>query len=194
MAEGRTFERLIERAATQHGLVRLADLHELGIDAGYVRRLATESKAERRAQGLYRLLALPVTEFDEYHEAVLWAGEDAAIGGEAALVLWELADVNPRRIEVVVPPGKRVRRRDAARFRLKTEKLAPVDIDFVEGIPVVRPEVAIRQVIDQGTEGTLVEQAITNASRRNLFKPLAEARLRVALADRNLTRHKADAI
>lgn len=120
----------------------------------------------------------------------LWAGEDAAIGGESALVLWELADVNPRPIELVVPPGQRVRRRDAARFRLKTERLAPVDIDFVEGIPVVRPEVTTRQVIDQGTEGNLVEQAITNASRRNLLKPLAEARLRVSLADRNLTRHR----
>jgi predicted transcriptional regulator of viral defense system len=187
---GRTFEQVVQRAATQHGYVRTADLVDLGIDEVYLRRLAADGRAEHRGRGLYRLVALPVTEFDEYQEAVMWAGDGAAIGGEAALVLWELADVNPRRIEVVIPPGRRLRRRGADRYRLKTEKLTPAEIDFVAGIPVARPDVAIRQVIEGGTEGSLVEQAITNANRRNLLKPLAEARLRVALADRNVDRQK----
>lgn len=183
---GRTYEQVVERAAAQHGFVRVVDLDELGIDQVYMRRLAAGGRAEHRGHGLYRLHALPVTPLDEFHEAVLWAGDGAAIGGEAALALWELADVNPRRIEVVVPPGRRVdRRKGADRYRFHTEKLTAKDIDFIEGIPVARPEVAIREAIDDGTEGTLVEQAITTAARRNLLKDLAEARLRVALADRS---------
>jgi predicted transcriptional regulator of viral defense system len=184
---GRVFELIIERAAAQHGFVRVSDLDELGISQVYVRQLAAQGRAERRAQGLYRIAALPVTEFDEFQEAVLWAGDNAAIGGESALLLWELADVNPRRIHVVIPPGRRIRRNDIEQYHLRSEKLEADDIDFIHGIPVLRPQVAIRQVIEEGTEGSLIEQAIENASRRDLLTPLAEARLRVTLADRRLT-------
>jgi len=82
----------------------------------YVRKLAAAGRADHRARGIYRLTAIPVTARDEYHEAVLWAG--AAVAGEAALALWDLADVNPRHIDVVIPAGRRLRRHDAGRFRV----------------------------------------------------------------------------
>ncbi|MDQ6782477.1 MAG: hypothetical protein M3063_03305 [Actinomycetota bacterium] len=131
------------------------------------------------------MTALPVTRFDEYHEAVQLAGHDAAVGGEAALDLWDVADVNPRRIDVVVPRGRRLRGRGGERYAVTHTDLGPADIDFVDGVPVVVPAAAIRQVIDEGMDGTLVEQAITTSARRDLLSPLAEARLRVALADRH---------
>jgi predicted transcriptional regulator of viral defense system len=184
-----SFEQLLERAAAQHGFVRPADADELGVSKVYLRKLAVEGRAEHRGHGLYRITALPVTPLDEYHEAVLWAGDGAAIAAQSALALWELADVNPRQIEVVVPAGRRVRRKNPGRYRVRTEALADRDIDFVDGIPVVTPDVAIRQVIDDGLEGTLIQQAITGGRARNMFNPLAEARLRVALADRNQKVH-----
>lgn len=180
----RTYERLIERAATQHGFIRTADLDELTIPQVYVRKLTAAGRAEHRARGLYRITALPVTANDEYHEAVLWAGDDAAIAGEAALALWGLADVNPRRIEVIVASGHRVRRQ-TDRYLVTSADLGADDVDFVDDIPVVVPAVAIRQVIDRGIDATLIEQAIQTAAGRGFLNRISEARLRVALDDRH---------
>lgn len=180
----RTYERLVERAGTQHGFVRTQDLDELGIPQVYVRKLAAAGRAQHRARGLYRLVALPVTDNDEYHEAVLWAGDGAAVTGEAALALWALADVNPRRIQVAIPAGRRLRRHDNGRFVGVVTDLDPDDVDFVDNIPVVTPAVAIASVIAEGMEGTLIDQAITTAAGRGLLSQIGEARLRVALADR----------
>ena len=184
-APEKTYDRLVERAGTQHGFVRIEDLNELGISQVYLRRLATTGRADHRARGLYRLTAIPVTANDEFHEAVLWAGDGAAIAGEAALALWDLADVNPRRIDVAVPAGRRLPRRyDNGRFRVRSARMGSGDIDFVDQVPVVVPAVAIAQVIERGMDGTLVAQAITAAAGRGLLGQLAEARLRVAVADR----------
>ena len=180
----RPYDRLMERAGTQHGFVRTEDLDELAIQQVYMRKLTAAGRAEHRARGLYRMTAIPVTPNDEYHEAVLWAGQGAVIGGEAALALWELADVNPRRIEVAIPHGQRLRRRANGRFNVSHANLTPEDVSFVDQIPVAAPAVAIAQAIARAMEGTLVTQAITTAVARGLISQLGEARLRVAVADR----------
>ncbi len=183
------YDRLVELAAEQHGFVRTEDAEEAGIRPDYLRRLAMTGRVERRAQGLYRLTALPVGPLDEYHEAVLTARGEGVVAGDAALALWDLADVNPREIEVILPAGQRVRRTYDRRFRLFQLRLDPDQIDQVDGIPVLTPRAAIEQAITNGLEGAMVEQAIANARRRELISELTASRLRVQLADRNADTH-----
>lgn len=180
----RSYERVVERAGSQHGFITVDDLAELGVSQAYLRRLAARGAAEHRARGVYRLRALPVTPRDEFHEAALWAGPGSAVAGEAALALWELADVNPRRIEVAVPPGRRVRRVAGGDRFVVVGQVQPDDIDFVDDIPVVGAATAIAQAVARGVDGTLVAQAIDNAARRKLIDRVTEARLVVAAADR----------
>jgi predicted transcriptional regulator of viral defense system len=180
----KTFERLVERAAEQHGFIRTEDAHQMGINPVYLRKLAARGALEGRGRGLYRLVAIPPTPRDEYHEAILWANGDAVIGGEGALALWDLADVNPRRIEIVLPPRYQIRRQGAERYRVVRRALGPGDVDEVDNIPVASPAAAIAQAIDEGVEGTLIEQAITNARARQMFGPTTEARLRIRLDER----------
>jgi len=99
------YDRLVELAADKHGFVRTEDAKEAGVRPDYLRRLAMKGRLERRAQGLYRLTALPVGPLDEYHEAVLAARGEGVVAGDAALALWGLTDVNPREIEVILPPA-----------------------------------------------------------------------------------------
>jgi predicted transcriptional regulator of viral defense system len=61
---------------------------EVGIHPDYLRRLAMTGRVERRAQGLYRLTALPVGPLDEYHEAVFAAGGEGVVAGDTALGAW----------------------------------------------------------------------------------------------------------
>ena len=112
------------------------------------------------------------------------------IAGDAALALWDLADVNPREIEVILPAGQRVRRAHDRRFRLRQRRLDPDQIDQVDGIPVLTPQAAVEEGITNGLEGKMVEQAIANARRRELIGELTAARLRVQLADRNVRVHR----
>lgn len=177
-------ERLLGPAAEQHGFIRPSDAEDVGVDPGLLRKLAAEGRLEHRGWGLYRIATMPATARDEYHEAVLWTKQPGVIAGEAALALWDLADVNPRRIEVVVPPTYHPRRKGAERYRFIRRALARNEIEEVDNIPVVTPKVAIRDGIKAGLANHLIEQAIVNARRRELIDPITEARLVVELADR----------
>ncbi len=184
------FERLLGPAGEQHGFVRTGDAQAVGVDPAMLRKLAAEGRLEHRGWGLYRLATMPATANDEYHEAVLWLKQPGVIAGEAALALWELADVNPRRIEVIVPRTYNPRRAGGQRYKFVRRTLAANEIDEVDNIPVVAPRVAIRDAIRAGLAGHLVEQAITTARRRELIDPITEARLRVDLADRGQSKHQ----
>lgn len=184
----RIFETIVERAAEQHGLFGVADARELDIDPGYLRKMAAAGKLEHRWRGVYRVRAIPMTTRDEFHEAVFWAGQGAVVAGEAALALWDLADVNPRQIEIALFRGRAARREHHnPRVRLLRHRVAPNDVDEVDNIPVVNAKTAIAQAITGGTDSGLVRQAITAARGRQLVGEVAEARLRVALDERDRT-------
>ena len=186
----RTYDRIVEMATEQHGFIRAAAASEAGISLGYLQRLVQSGRLERRGHGLYRLTALPTTADDEFEEGVQQARGEGVIGGEAALALWELADVNPREIEVILPAGQRIRRETGKRYRLRQRRLDADQIDDVRGIRVLNPRVAIEEAINSGLEGNLVLQAIGTAQRRELISELTAARLRVQLADRNAAGHR----
>lgn len=184
MAEMTVLERLIGRAAEQHGFVRTADAAEMEVNPAAMRKLAAAGRLEHRAWGLYRMVAFPSTPHDEFHEAVLWANGVGVVGGEAALALWDLADVNPRKIEIIVPPNYQPRRKGHERYKTRRRKLADADIETVDNIPVLAVRVAIADAVKAGVAGELIEQAITNARTRKLIGLVTESRLRVQLADR----------
>ncbi len=178
----------MERAAEQHGFLGVDDARELGIDPGYLRKMAAVGKLEHRWRGVYRLRAIPVTARDEFHEAVFWAGHGAVIAGEAALALWDLADVNPRQIEVAAGDGRPARRaQDNPRVRVLKFRVGRDEIDEVDNIPVVTARTAIAQTIRGGTDPGLIHQAIAAARGRQLIGETSAARLLVALDDRERT-------
>lgn len=182
---------LLEVAARQHGLFSVQQAIDAGVADAIVRKLAARDVLERRAQGVYRITAFPIKPATEYMEAVLWAKSRGVIGGEAALVAWDLADVNPRKIDLVVPTSYRPRRQGGDHYRVRRVDLVPDDVDEVDGVPVVTPAVAIRQAIDDGVPTDLVEQAVRRSEARELIGRQTSARLLVALYDRGANRKAA---
>lgn len=182
---------LLEVAAGQYGLFSVQQAAEGGVADAVVRKLAASDVLERRAQGVYRIAAFPISPATEYMEAVLWAKGRGVIGGEAALVLWDLADVNPRKIDLVVPKSYRPRRQGGELYRVRRVDLDAGDIDEVDGVPVVTPAVAIRQAIDSGVPADLIEQAVRRAEARELIGRQTSARLLVALYDRGAETRRA---
>ena len=174
---------LLQVAIHQHGYVTVEDARRVGVDPQRLRALALRGHAEQRERGIYRISLVPHRPHDDYAEAVLLAGDHGVLAGEAALDLWELADVNPRRIEVIVPPGLRIRRIRKDVIFLRRD-LPRDQIDEVDDIRVVSPSLAIEVAMAEGVDGSLIEQAITKASRRELIGTRRAARLLVALDDK----------
>lgn len=177
--------RLLEVAAAQHGLFTVAQAAEVGVSSGAVRQMSARGALEHRAHGVYRIPEVPISDRTELMEAVLWANGAGVITGESALLLWDLADVNPRRIHLGVPRGYRPRRAGGDLYQITRIDFAAGERDEVDGVPVAAPATAILHTIGHGTDGDLVAQAIRRAVARELIGELTAARLTVALADRS---------
>ncbi len=172
---------LLDAAGLQRGFVTPGDARRLGVPTIELPKLAARGALEHHSYGLYRIAGYPAQPGDEYVEAVLWAG-GGHISHESAIAVWELADVNPRRINVTV--RRRVRRSGGAAYRLWIAQLAPRDVDEHAGIAVTTP---LRSMIDAAAAGTdprLIEQAVDNIERRRLANVGDIKRFKKAFAER----------
>lgn len=169
-------DRLVAVAA-EHGGYLTPEL-AVGVDVAdaLLRKYAAAGRLERHGHGLYRIATFPYTALDEYHRAVLWPAGRGVVSHESALALWELADVNPRRINLTVP--QRLRRQGADRYRLWIRKLPPRDVTEVQGVRTVTPVRAIKDAMEAGTDPRLIEQAIDTGLRRTLIDPVDAEQLR----------------
>jgi predicted transcriptional regulator of viral defense system len=92
--------------------------------------------------------------------------------------LWELADVNPRRVNVTVP--RRIRRVGGSLYRLWIAELLLGDVDEHLGVPITTPLRSVADAAKAGTDPRLVRQASGNvlrlgfASERDVEKARAD--------------------
>lgn len=165
----RLLQRLLEISADQHGFVTTDDLRRAGLDPAQLRLLYRRGQIERRAQGVYFVPQFGIDEKTEYQEAVLWAKGRGVIAAESALALWELADVNPRRIDVVVPPEYNPRGQGREKYRVVRRPLPTSDITLMEGIPVTTPRRSILDALHRGVDRDRLRQAVQTAVDRGLI-------------------------
>lgn len=177
--------RLLDLAAPQHGLFTLVQASEVDVVDAQVRQMAARGVLERRSAGVYRITTMPFDAYTESMEAVLWAKGRAVIAAESALFLWDLADVNPRKVHLISPPGYRPRRAGGEFYQVRHATLDGNEVDEVQGVPLVTSAVAIRQSIDAWVPGDMCEQAIGRGQARELIGAETAARLSVRLYDRS---------
>jgi predicted transcriptional regulator of viral defense system len=174
-------DRILGIAGDQHGYITTRQATDAEIPPVELRKLAQRGRLDHPAHGVYRVAAFPRRANDELMEATLWADGQGVISHVSALALWDLADVNPQRIHVTVPPPYRPRKQGGNHYRIWTRGLDTSDIDFVDGIPTVTPERAIVDAARHGLQQRFVEQAIATARNRHLFGRETEMRIRQRL-------------
>ncbi len=179
-----TMDLILEIAADQHGYITVRQATKAGIPPVELRKLAHRGRLDHPAHGVYRVAAFPRRAHGELMEATLWADGRGVVSHETALALWDLADVNPQRIHLTVPPPYRPRKRGGDRYQVWTRRLEADEVDFVDDIPTVTPERAIIDAVDNGLQQRFVEQAIVTARNRQLFGRETETRIRRYLQDR----------
>ena len=177
---------LWEVAVDQHGYITLDDAQKLGISQPTVAMLAHRGTLEHLARGVYRFAHFPTSPAGPYLEAVLWTGQPrACLSHDTALALHELCDINPGRIQVTIPKGRRIRRAGGNLYVVHQQDLDDEQIGWWERVPIVTIGMAIEQCIDTGVPTYLIKQALDTAARRGAVRPGDLDRLNATLQVRN---------
>lgn len=124
---------LWEIAASNHGVVRVAEAEDAGVPAVEMRKLAARGVLRTYGQGVYTHRDVPVTHRTEPAVAVALAGPGAFLQRESVLDLLRVGQFNPRQVRV----GTRRRVRRALPDWMVLERRADVsddDLTDVEGV------------------------------------------------------------
>jgi len=181
---GANYSRLAEIAAERYGYVTTADAEAMGLDPHRLFEMARRGQLEHPTTAVYRVPLIPVTPLDPYMLATLWPrNADGVISHASALGLYELGDINPAKIHIMVPRAHRPRREIPALYVLHREDLEPDDLTTHEGIPIVTVAKAIRQAHEAHLGPALVRAAIEDGRRHGLLKRAEAAGLHEELIE-----------
>jgi very-short-patch-repair endonuclease len=164
-------------ARRQHGVVRRAQLLELGFTKKAVEHRLRSGRLHTVHRGVYAVGRRSLSREEGWMAAVLACGEGAALSHGSAGALWGIAVERRGRIDISVN-GTRRCSRDGVCARVRAN-LAPGDLTLHRGIPVTA---VVRTIVDLAAElpqGRL-ERTVNEADKHGLIDPEG---LRAALED-----------
>jgi predicted transcriptional regulator of viral defense system len=160
-----TYEALYAIAAQQAGYFTAAQAKSVGFSQRQLSYYVKTGRFTRVKTGLYRLAFFPSSPHEDLFVAWLEIGPKAVISHESALALYELSDVLPGEVHVIVPPT--TSRRHGG-VRLHTSRLSPDEVDRMAGLPVTSVPRTIADVAISGLADELVIQAVRQAVQQGL--------------------------
>lgn len=175
------WDRLVERAAEQHGYLTTRDARTLDIDPTQLRLMAARGRLERTGRGVYRVPVLPRGAHDDLAGAVAWTLGRGVLSHESALVLHGLSDVNPTRIHLTVPRDNHPRAAGGTLYRTHRRELDAADVTQVDMLPVTTVARTIRDCAATGTDPYQLRQAIDRAERAGTVRRAVAAELRATM-------------
>lgn len=169
---------LVELATSQHNVVSLAQLVELGLPPSSVRRLVADRKLRRIYRGVYAVSAAPLTREGNWMAAVLACGPGALLSHQSNAMHLGLRDTSRSRIDVI--SRTRAGRSLAGIHAHTAGWLLPRDVTVRDGIPCTSvactllhiaaaiPPRSLLKAVDQAeTEGIFDLRAIEDVLERN---------------------------
>lgn len=169
------YDRLYETAESQAGYFTASQAREHGFSWERLSENVKRGRFLRLFRGVYRLAHFPSSAHEDLFVAWLRTGPNSVISHESALTLYNLSDVLPGEIHVIIP---RTASRRRSGLRLHTNQLKPEEITTREGLPVTTPARTIADVAIGGLARELVVQSIRESVDRGLTsreKLLAQA-------------------
>jgi predicted transcriptional regulator of viral defense system len=157
------FNSLYDVAERQGGYFTADQAREVGFSWERLSDLTKNKKFVRISPGIYRLVHFPNTPFEDLYIAYLRTGPDSVISHESALALYNLSDVLPADVHVIVP---RTASRRRPGLRLHTHKLQEDDVSMRDGLPVTTVDRTIADLIMSGLADEQVKMAVNEALRK----------------------------
>lgn len=159
------YDRLYETAESQAGYFTASQAQGHGFSWERLSDNVKRGRFLRLFRGVYRLSHFPSSAYEDLFVAWLRTGLHATISHESALTLYNLSDVLPGEIHVIIPRNASRRRPG---LRLHTNRLKPEERTIREGLPVTTPARTIADVAMDGLARELVVQSIREAVNRGL--------------------------
>ncbi|MDR1079171.1 MAG: type IV toxin-antitoxin system AbiEi family antitoxin domain-containing protein [Propionibacteriaceae bacterium] len=171
-------DRLRQAAFDQHGFVTTGQALELDVSNASLSMMVRRGRLERVGHGLYRVAQAPVSQYDEFHRAVLWAGfTETCLSHDTALDAWGISDINPNDIHITVGARRRIVRALPKFYVVHKQDLEPKQITWWEGIPTVTAATAVEQCVEAGTPTYLIRQALERSAPTGIISKPERDRL-----------------
>ena len=120
MVEQPDFNHLYQIAEDQAGYFTASQAQEAGFSWERLSYYVTTGRFSRIQRGIYRLVQFPASPYEDLFVAWLRIGLESVISHESALYLYDLSDVLPGEIHVIMPRSGSRRRKG---LRLHTNQL-----------------------------------------------------------------------
>jgi predicted transcriptional regulator of viral defense system len=159
------YNRLFNIVEEQGGYFTAAQARGMGFSWERLSNNVKSGKFQRVAPGVYRLVQFPASVHEDLIVAWLIAGPNSTISHESALAFYELSDVLPAEVHVIVP---RTASRRRVNIRQHTNQLAPDEITRRGGLRVTTVARTIADIGSHGLAEEQVRQAIQEALQRGL--------------------------
>ena len=162
------YDQLYAFIEEQAGFFTAAQAHSVGFSWERLSNSVKSGKFLRVAGGVYRLVQFPHGAHEDLFFAWLATGPNSTISHESALAFYELSDVLPGEIHVIIPRTASRRRKN---IRLHTNQLAPDEVTKRGGIQITTVSRTIVDVASSGLAEEQVRQAVQEAIHRGLVSP-----------------------
>ncbi|MDR3359839.1 MAG: type IV toxin-antitoxin system AbiEi family antitoxin domain-containing protein [Bifidobacteriaceae bacterium] len=177
---------LREIAMDQHGFVTTAQAAGEGVGSAQLAMMVKRDRLERVAHGVYRVPQVAASRYDNWARAVLWTGApEACLSHETALAAWDISDINPDQIHILVGKSRRLRRAGGERYVVHHQDLAEGQRTWFEQMPITDVPTTIEHCIDWGTPTYLIKQALERAGKTSDLPAQERARLAQRLEERD---------
>ena len=156
---------LYQIAEDQAGYFSLSQARDIGLSRSQIYREIRRGKFERAAWGVYRFVQYPASRFEGIHIAVLSTGKKAVVGFETALYIYDLSDIIPDEIHLILPANSSRRRTG---IRVHTMKLETADVTQYEGLPITTVARTISDAAFARVGEEQIKLAILQSLRRGM--------------------------
>ena len=119
----------------------------------------------RITRGIYRLSRFPGSPYEDIVVAWLSTGQKGVVSHDSALSMYDLTDIIPDKIHIIVPRTSSHRRKG---IRQHTNQVSADEITQREGLPITTVARTISDVASNGLSEEFVVQAIQEGLQRGL--------------------------
>ena len=159
------YDHLYEIAEAQAGYFKASQAHTVGFSSERLSANVKSHRFVRVTQGVYRLYHFPGSPYEDMFVAWLRAGPSSVISHESALAVYELSDILPNEVHIIVQRNASRRRKG---IRQHTLRLQADEITRRQGLPITTVERTLTDLIAKGTAEEQIRLAIREALQRGL--------------------------
>jgi predicted transcriptional regulator of viral defense system len=159
------YDRLYEIAEAQAGYFLASQARSAGFSSERLSANVKTARFTRIAQGVYRLYHFPGSPYEDMFIAWLRAGSSSVISHESALSVYELSDILPGEIHLIVPRNTSRRRKG---IRQHTNRLQVDEITKRNGLPITTVERTLVDLIVNGLAEEQIRLATRDALQRGM--------------------------